>query len=295
MKKLTIVVVNYNSQDYLEKCLESIQQETKETEYQIVMVDNASQDLDLPRLKGKYPSLHLLLNKTNLGFATACNQGIRAYPADFYLLLNPDCRILDRAIDASLKFLEVHAEVGIVGCRVNNPDGSLQPACRRSIPRPSIALYRFLKLSLLFPRSKRFARYNLSYLDDRQTHSVEAVSGSFLMFRHRVLGNIGYLDESFFLYGEDLDFCYRALLKGWKVFYYPTAQIVHYKYQSSRQNARTSANHYYNAMDIFYRKYYSGQASLLQNALVISGIRLLRLSSRVRQVFRRKHEVGAEF
>ena len=295
MKKLTVVVVNYNAQEYLEECLQSIQEETREAGYQMVVVDNASQGPDLPPLRAKHPSLHLLLNKTNLGFATACNQGLRAHPADFYLLLNPDCRILDGAIDKSLGFLESHPQVGIVGCRVNNPDGSLQLACRRSIPRPSIALYRILKLSLLFPRSRKFARYNLSYLDDGETHEVEAVSGSFLMFRHQVLRDIGYLDESFFLYGEDLDFCYRAILEGWKVFYHPKAQIIHYKRRSSKQDTQTSAYHYYNAMEVFYRKHFARQASFLQNLLVFGGVRLLHCSSRLRQALPGKHEVGSEF
>ncbi|MDA2929597.1 glycosyltransferase family 2 protein [Acidobacteria bacterium AH-259-O06] len=277
MKKLTVVIANYNSRDYLEKCLESLYQETKKTDYQVVVVDNASRDSDFSSLENRHSNLHFLLNETNLGFATACNQGIRFLSAEFYLLLNPDCQILDGAIDKSLKFLEAHPEVGIVGCRVNNPDGSLQLACRRTIPRPSTALYRLLKLSFLFPASKRFGRYNLTYLDEGRTHEVEAVSGSFLMFPNALLDAIGYLDESFFLYGEDLDFCYRAFLKGWKVYYYPEAEIIHHKGRSSRRDAGRGRRHFYDAMEIFYRKHYYTQASFFQKLLVLAGLRVMRV------------------
>lgn len=280
MTQLSIIIVNYNSRDFLEGCVESVYRETTAADFELIVVDNASKEQDFSHLQRNHPRAHLLLNETNRGFAAACNQGIRYLPARFYLLLNPDCRILDRAIDKSVKFLESRPQAGIVGCRVNNPDGSLQPACRRSIPRPSTAFYRFSGLSFLFPKSETFARYNLSYLDDRMTHEVEAVSGSFLMFRHGLLENIGYLDEKFFLYGEDLDFCYRANLEGWKVFYYPEAQVIHYQYQSSRKNARATAYHFYDAMEIFYRKYYYRDAHLLQNLLALAAIRLARVMRR---------------
>ncbi len=295
MNKLTVVLVNYNSKDYLESCLDSLYHETKVSGYQVVVVDNASEDRDFSPLEKKYPQLHFLLNCNNLGFATAVNQGVRRHPAQFYLLLNPDSRILNGAVDKTLKFLTLRPEVAVVGCRVNNPDGSLQLACRRSIPRPSIALYRLLKLSFLFPTSERFSRYNLSFMDSTQPHEVEAVSGSFLMFRNQLLEDIGYLDENFFLYGEDLDFCYRALLKGWKIFYYPKAQIVHYKYRSATSNVGRSTFHYYKAMEIFYRKHFYRQAGPLQNLLVFSAIRFLYFSNRLRKIFRKTGEIGSDF
>jgi GT2 family glycosyltransferase len=204
---LTVVTVNYNSRDYLERCVESVYRETSGPALRLVVVDNASEDRDFRSLQSAYPSLDLIQNEHNLGFATACNQGIRHRPAEFYLLLNPDCEVLDGAVDKCLAFLATRPEIGIVGCRVQNPDGSLQLACRRSIPRPSVALYRLTGLSRLFPRSPRFAAYNLSYLDERAAHEVGAVSGSFLMCRDQVVHDIGGLDEAFFLYGEDLDFC----------------------------------------------------------------------------------------
>lgn len=277
MKRLTVVIVNYHSGDHLRQCLESLYRETKETSFQVVVVDNGSDGQEFARVAEEYAGLRLILNPENRGFAAACNQGIRACPAQYYLLLNPDCRVLDGAVDKMVRFMEGRSEAGIGGCRVDHPDGSLQPACRRSIPRPATAFYRFSGLSLLFPRSRRLASYNLSYLDEGRTHEVEAVSGSFLMFRHALLEDVGFLDERFFLYGEDLDFCYRAILKGWKVFYYPEARVVHYQYQSSRRESGTGAEHFYRSMEIFYQKHYGEGANWLKKTVVLGGIRLLRV------------------
>ncbi|MGH9341323.1 MAG: glycosyltransferase family 2 protein [Acidobacteriota bacterium] len=282
MNSLTIVIVNYNSREYLSKCIGSIYAETQIDGFQVVIVDNGSHDQDFSDLKSRYPQIHFILNRANLGFARACNQGLQAYPAGYYLLLNPDCEVLDGAADKALSFIECHPEIGIVGCRVNNPDGSLQLACRRSIPRPSTALYRFLGLSFLFPGNPKLARYNLSFMDERKIHEVEAVSGSFLLFRDALGRDIGLLDERFFLYGEDLDFCYRALQHGWKIYYYPEAEVIHHKRRSSSLSVKASTHHYYNAMEIFYRKHYGSQSGPLQSRAVITAIRLLRFLNRWR-------------
>ena len=295
MTELTIVIVNYNTTDYLDQCLESVARETHRCHFRVVVVDNASTDQDVAVLKENHPTIDLLRNQENLGFATACNQGIRLCPASYYLLLNPDSLILDGAIDRSLEFLRSRSDVGIVGCRVLNPDGTLQLASRRSIPRLSTALYRLLRLSLLFPRSKVLARYNLTFLDEDSVHEVEAVSGSFLMFRAALLEKDGFLDESFFLYGEDLDFCYRALQKGWKVLYYPGAKITHFKRRSSHRRTRKSTYHYYEAMGIFYRKHYGAQSNPFKNALVLAGIQLLYWSVLLRTAITGKRDVGSPY
>lgn len=275
VNRLTVVIVNYNSADFLESCVESVFRETRTVGVKVVIVDNASRDRDFSRIRIRFPELRFILNTQNRGFAAACNQGIHLEPAHFYLLLNPDTRVLEGAIDRTLEFLETHPEAGIAGCRVENSDGSLQMASRRSIPRPSSALYRFLGLSRVFPRSPTFARYNLTYLDESTTHEVEAVSGSYLMLRHAVFAEVGGLDESFFLYGEDLDLCFRALQNGWKNYYFAGARILHYKRRSSSRDHRASAYHYYQAMEIFYRKHFHKEASTFKNLAVLLGIRLL--------------------
>lgn len=275
MNRLTIIIVNYNSTDYLERCLKSILKETCAGNYRIAVIDNASDEQNFSALKKLSDRIQFILNSRNVGFATACNQGIRALPASYYLFLNPDCVIEESAIDRTLDFLVSQPSAGIVGCRVNDPDGSLQPACRRKIPRPSTAFFRLFGLSRLFPQSRRISAYNMTYENSEQTHEVEAVSGSFLMFRHEILHDIGGMDEDFFLYGEDLDFCYRASLRGWKVFYYPHARVVHYKGRSSARARGISNYHFYKSMEIFYRKHFADQQNRVQRWMVLSGIKLL--------------------
>ena len=181
MNPLTIIIVNYNSRDYLEKCLRSIETETH-VEHEIVVVDNGSEEYDFDKLRDEFPRLTVLCNDTNLGFAVACNQGIRLRPASFYLLLNPDALVLEGSVDKCLDYLKHRKRTGILGCRVLNPDGSLQLASRRSIPSLSSAFFRLTGLSLLFPNSTRLARYNLTFLDEKLVTEVESVSGSFLLF-----------------------------------------------------------------------------------------------------------------
>lgn len=293
MNKLTIVIVNYNSTDCLMDCLQSVLEETRCDSYQVVVVDNASEDLDVPALRAWQTKVGWVQNSRNLGFATACNQGLRAHPAQFYLLLNPDTVVREAAIDKTLDFLKLTADAGIAGCRVENPDGTLQMACRRSIPRPAMAVYRFLGLSRLFPNSVRFSSYNLTFLDEKTTHPVEAVSGSFLMFRHELLKDIGFLDEDFFLYGEDLDFCYRSLLKGWKNYYFAHAWITHHKRRSSGRSPGQAIRHFYDAMRIFYRKHYAPRSSGLFNAAVYAAIRILYLRTRAWQFLTGSSGVGS--
>jgi O-antigen biosynthesis protein len=294
-RDLTVVTVNYNSKDYLEQCLHAIHRETRLESLQIVVVDNASEDQDFSSLQARFPDVDFVCNSVNYGFSTACNQGIRKHPAACYLLVNPDCQIRDDAIGKTFNFLRQRQDAGIAGCRVVHPDGSLQLACRRSIPRPSTAFYRFLGLSRLFPRSRRFARYNLTYLDEREISEVEAVSGSFLMVRDEVIRDIGLLDQDFFLYGEDLDFCLRAGERGWKVLYYPDAEVVHFKRRSSRKNSHISNYHYYYAMELFYRKHFRGRSGPLQNAAVFAGVQALWLANRVRRLFIDKHGAGSQY
>lgn len=294
MNRLTVVIVSYNSKDFLEQCLRAVEAEQNSARLGIVVVDNASTDQDVLTLASSHPGVHFSVNQSNLGFSTACNIGLRARPADFYLLLNPDCMVTDGAIAACLDFLEREPRAGIVGCRVENPDGSLQLACRRSIPTPSVALFRLLGLSRLFPRSRRFGRYNFTYLSDQTSHEVEAVSGSFLMFRSAVLEQIGGLDEEFFLYGEDLDFCYRALKAGWKVHYFAGARVTHHKRQSSRQNADVANYHFYNAMKLFYRKHFGSRTHRLQSVLVQSAVAASYRLSQIRRRLGAKEQVGSK-
>lgn len=294
MSELGIVIVNYNSTDYLARCLEGIFRQTVKYAFHVVVVDNASDSQDFSILQERYPDVAFLTNKENLGFSKACNQGIRYRDTDFYLFLNPDCEVEAGSIDLTLDCLKASEKVGIVGCRVNNPDGTLQKACRRSIPRPSVALYRFTGLSALFPDHPRFGAYNLSNVDDGENHEVEAVSGSFLMFRKEVLATAGYMDEDFFLYGEDLDFCHRAGKAGWKVLYFPQAQVIHHKRVSSSRNPVLSNFHFYDAMRIFYEKHFRESTGPLGRVLIPFGIKLLYWRSLILMKLFSPNSVGSD-
>lgn len=294
MSELGVVIVNYNSADYLRGCLASLYQETA-CDFHVVVVDNDSRDQDrLPELTSGRRNLSLILNQFNLGFSRGCNQGIRLRKANNYLLLNPDCVIVDEAVDKTLQYLVRHPEIGIVGCRVENPDGTLQRACRRATPTPSTAFYRLSGLSSLFPASRRFAGYHFGHLDPADSHPVEAVSGSFLMFRSEAHRTIGPLDERFFLYGEDLDFCLRARRQGWDVQYFSGARIIHHKRVSSSRRPQESSSHFFEAMEIFYEKHFSGKAGSIERSLVPVGIHLLRFADRIGGMVTGRHSVGSK-
>ena len=269
---LSILIVNYNAGRLLKDCIKSIYRETPTIPFDIWVVDNNSQDNSITIIKQYYPKVNVIENRTNIGFAKANNMALSKSKTDYFLLLNPDTVVRDNAIEKVVKFMDRNPEVGIVGCRVLNEDGSLQLACRRSIPTPHVAFFRFSGLSRLFPNSKIMAKYNLTYLDPNETNEVDAVSGAFLMIRRKVVDNIGMLDERFFMYGEELDWCLRTKKAGWKVMYYPDAEIIHYKGECSKSNSRKATFEFYRSMYLFHKKHFSERYSRITNFIIYTGI-----------------------
>jgi GT2 family glycosyltransferase len=269
---LSIVIVNYNTQTLLRSCLESIYGGANGTPFDIWVVDNHSRDNSVAMVKSLFPLVKVIENPSNVGFSRANNLVVSRSRSDYLLLLNPDTLILGDAIERTIKFMKAHPKVGIAGCKVLNRDGTLQLACRRSIPTPEVAFYRLTGLSKLFPRSRVMARYNMTYQDADETQEVDAVSGAFLMIRRQVIEQIGLLDERFFMYGEELDWCLRTKQAGWSVMYYPQAQIIHYKGQSTQYNSRRAAFEFYRAMYLFHRKHFAKDYSPLTNFLIYAGI-----------------------
>lgn len=288
---LSIIIVNYNSKELLKNCVDSIYAQSMNIPFDVWIVDNNSSDDSLKAVETNYPQVNIIKNKENLGFAYANNQAILKTRADYILLLNPDTVVTDNALEKMVKFMKNNPDVGIAGCRILNEDGSLQLACRRSIPTPKVAFFRLTGLSKLFPKSKTMAQYNLTYLDPDETHEVDAVSGSFLMIRKSVIDDIGMLDERFFMYGEELDWCLRAKQNGWKVIYYPRAQITHYKGQCSKSNSRKAAFEFYRSMYLFHKKHFAPDHSLLTNYFIYFGIVLKMFSSWRSFLF--SHKVGS--
>jgi GT2 family glycosyltransferase len=269
--------VNFNAEKLLKKCLGSVYTETKQIPFDVWVVDNNSTDASVPMMRQNFPQVNLIENKENVGFAKANNQAITKCTGDYILLLNPDTRILQNAIEKMVDFMDANPTVGICGCKVLNEDGTLQLACRRSIPTPGVAFFRLTGLSKLFPKSKIMAKYNLTYLDLDKPQGVDAVSGAFLMIRKKVVDGIGLLDERFFMYGEELDWCLRAKKAGWAVMYYPDAEIVHYKGECSKSNSRKAAFEFYRSMYLFHKKHFAENYSPITNFIIYIGI-LLRAS-----------------
>jgi len=287
---LSIVIVNYNTQTLLQSCLESVYAGANGTPLDIWVVDNNSRDGSVSMLHERFPVVRVVANPANVGFSRANNTVIAQTRSEYILLLNPDTLIIDDAIERMVRFMDERPHVGIAGCKVLNRDGTLQLACRRSIPTPGVAFCRLSGLSRVFPGNQRVARYNLTYQNPDEPHEVDAVSGAFLMIRRKVVEDIGLLDERFFMYGEELDWCLRAKRAGWAVMYYPGAQIIHYKGESTKYNSRRAALEFHRAMYLFHRKHFAGECSPFMNFLVYTGIvckalcswRSLLFSTRVR-------------
>jgi hypothetical protein len=184
-----------------------------------------------------------------------------------------------------LAFMDAHPEAGASGPKLVRADGSLDLACRRSFPTPEVSFYRMVGLSRLFPRSRRFGRYNLTYLDPDEQAEVDSVVGAFMLVRREVIRDVGLLDERFFMYGEDLDWALRIKRAGWKIYYYPAVTVLHYKGESSRRSRRARFE-FYRAMYLFYRKHYANETSRWLHWLILAGIALKGGPAMVREMLR---------
>lgn len=272
MLDLSIVLVNWNTRDRLAACLGAIEATAGDLALEIFVVDNASQDGSAEMVRRRFPAVRLIANDHNLGFSAGNNQALREAAGRYVLLLNPDTEVQPGALAALRDFMEAHPEAGLCGAKLLQPDGRLYPACKRSIPTPAVALWRALGLSRLFPKHKEFGKYNLSFLDPDEVHAVEAVSGACMFARKSAVDQVGLLDERFFMYGEDLDWCLRISQAGWKIYYVPQAQIVHYFGSGSRQRRLKSTLNFYQAMYLFHRKHFARRMNPLANGAVVAGI-----------------------
>jgi len=292
--RLDIVIVNYKSSDYLAGCLAGIPRETEGLKISVTVVDNNSEeDAALEELRNRHQWVRFILNRENLGFSRACNQGLANCASDLCLLLNPDTVVSPGVLGRVAEFLLRHPEAGIAGCRILNPDGSEQRAGYRSIPTPASALLHFLGMDRCLWNPFRIKAYHPAIPAGNNPCEAEAVSGSFLMFKRKLTADIGLLDEDFFMYGEDLDFCYRAMRAGWKTYYLPEVSILHHKRVSSSRAAESANLHFYQAMEIFFRKHYRRESGWILHLAVISGIRILTLGSRIKFVLPGGRRVGS--
>jgi O-antigen biosynthesis protein len=260
----TVIIVNFNVKDFLEQALYTID---KSLAYaagrhsgfmsEIFVVDNASDDGSIDMVRRKFPHVTCIQNESNIGFARANNLALDKSTGRFILLINPDTVVQEDTIDSMMQAMGANPSIGMAGCKILNPDGTLQLACRRSFPRPWVALTKIMGLSALFPRTRLFGQYNLTYLDPDLSYEVDAISGSFMMLKREVYEQVGGLDETFFMYGEDLDWCYRIQQAGWKIYYIPDTKIIHYKGESTRRSDIDAIKTFYQAMTVFVEKHIS--------------------------------------
>jgi hypothetical protein len=274
----SICIVTYQARDHLRGCLQSIADHPPSHRYEIIVVDNHSTDGTVEMLKSQFPQVQIIKNNENKGFTAPTNQALRQARGDYLLLLNPDTRVHPQAFDALIAFMKEHPDAGICGPKVLNLDGSLQKPCRRGESRPWAVFSYFLGLSRLFPKSKLFGEYLMNYMDEDVIHQVAGVSGSCMLIRRQVIDQIGYLDELFFAYQEDADYCLQARHAGWNIYYVPTARITHYAGEGgSKVQPYRSIYAWHRSYYLFFRKNYAADYFFLFNWFyyLAMGVKLL--------------------
>ena len=255
MVDLSIVIVNYNVKHRLRECLQSIYGNTKKISFEVTVVDNNSSDGSVDMVKSEFPEVKLIENCKNLGFAKATNQGLKENRGRYILLLNPDTIVLPDALDKMVEFLEVNSHAGALGCKLLYPDGSLQRSCR-SFPTLITAFFENTGLEKFFPRNKLVAKYRMGYWDYDDIREVDQPMGSALMISRKVFERVGFLDEQFYMFFEEVDWCFRAKKRGWKIYFTPRAEIVHYGSQSARPTMPRMMILGYKSKHRFFRKHY---------------------------------------
>ncbi|MBQ2352550.1 MAG: glycosyltransferase [Bacteroidales bacterium] len=261
--KLSVVIVNYNVKHFLEQCLNSVAAAAKHCETEVFVVDNNSVDGSCNMLREKFPLVKLIENKKNYGFSYANNQAIRESAGEYVLLLNPDTVIEEDTLKSVCDFMDSHPDAGGLGVKMIDGKGRFLPESKRGLPTPKVAFYKIFGLSKLFPKSKKFGKYHLTYLDKDEIHKVDVLSGAFMLLRAETLKKVGLLDETFFMYGEDIDLSYRITLGGYNNYYFPKTTIIHYKGESTKKGSVNYVVVFYNAMKIFARKHFSEGAGLM--------------------------------
>ncbi len=268
MTKLSVVIVNYNVKHFIEQCLFSVLKASENINCEIFVVDNNSVDGSVTLIKDKFPQINLIVNKTNTGFSVANNQAIKLAKGEYVLLLNPDTVVQEDTFTKSIAFMDAHPEAGGLGVKMLDGQGNFAPESKRGLPTPSVAFYKMFGFSRFFPKSKKFGKYHLSFLPENQINEIDVISGAFMLMRKSVLDTIGLLDETFFMYGEDIDLSYRIKKAGYKNYYFPQTQIIHYKGESTKRSSLNYVIIFYKAMAIFSKKHFSGSNAFWFNALI---------------------------
>ena len=266
--KLSVLIVNYNVEYFLEQCLHSVRKASRNVSAEIFVIDNNSVDGSLAMVKQKFPEVILIENKKNTGFSYANNQAIKLAQGEYILLLNPDTIVEEDTFEKAIRFMDNHPEAGGLGVQMIDGKGNFLPESKRGLPTPEVAFYKIFGLSALLPKSKKFGKYHLGYLDKNKIHEVDILSGAFMLLRKNTLDKVGLLDEAFFMYGEDIDLSYRIIKAGYKNYYFPETRIIHYKGESTKKSSINYVFVFYNAMNIFANKHFSHKNAKLFSLLI---------------------------
>ncbi|MCL5435174.1 MAG: glycosyltransferase family 2 protein [Patescibacteria group bacterium] len=292
MVDLSIVIVSYNTKDFLNNCLESVQKTAKDFTYEIIVVDNASKDGSVGLVRKKFKDVTLITNKENLGFSKANNLGVKKSSGRYVLFLNSDTVVYPNTLKYMIDFMDKEKEAGAVTCKLEMPSGKIDDASHRGFPTPWNAFTHFSGASKLLGKTKIFGGYNLGYLNLSKTHEIDALAGAFMLVRRKAGEDAGWWDEDYFFYGEDIDFCYILKQKGWKIYYVPEVSILHYKgvtggikkhskhiTTADEETRVKSQKERFRAMRLFYKKHYEQKYPWVVTRLVYFGISLKQLIS----------------
>ncbi len=276
---LTVIILNYNVRYFLEQALKAVKEATLHaTQHgfivETIVVDNDSKDGSVEMVQMQFPAFQLIANKENVGFSAGNNQGIKIAKGDYVLLLNPDTVVSEDTFTKILQFVEKHPDCGGLGVKMIDGKGIFLPESKRGLPTPMVSLYKMTGLSSLFSNSPRFNQYHLGFLDKNQTHKVAVLSGAFMLLKKECLDKIGLLDETFFMYGEDIDLSYRITKGGFENYYFADTTIIHYKGESTKKGSLNYVRIFYNAMIIFAQKHFANQQAGLYTLLIRVGIYL---------------------
>lgn len=265
---LSIIIVNYNVRHFLEQCLNSVKSASNGLSSEIIIIDNNSADGSCAMVHEKFKDVLLIQNSENIGFSKANNQALKIAKGKYVLLLNPDTVLDEKSLETCFDFMESNLSTGAVGLKMIDGKGKFLPESKRALPTPEAALYKFLGLSTLFPSSEKFNRYYLGNLSNSEIQEIEVLTGAFMFIRSSALEKVGLLDESFFMYAEDIDLSYRLSLKGYKIYYLPKPSLIHYKGESTRKSDFNYPIHFYGSMIRFVSKYYKGRKAATLSVLM---------------------------
>ncbi|RYZ00673.1 MAG: glycosyltransferase [Chitinophagaceae bacterium] len=269
---VSVIIVNYNVRFFLEQCLHSLRAAARGLEVEAIVVDNNSTDGSPEYLKARFPELIYHVNTQNVGFAKACNQGLALASGEYILFLNPDTLLAEDTLHVCLDFFRRHPKAGGLGIRMIDGTGAFLRESKRSFPGPMTALYKLFGLSLLFPRSRSFGRYHLGHLSEHANWEVDVLAGAFMLIPRKVLDEVGSFDETFFMYGEDVDLSYRIQAAGYQNWYVAESSIIHFKGESTKRGSLNYVRLFYSAMNIFVRKHYGGTQARLFRASIHAAI-----------------------